>query len=270
MKFKKLLLMLEELSREDLHRYFKKIDEETFNKIISLDPTATEEHVGKYANWLLHLYNKKKLQDTSNVTALLSKFDKEHKNLERKNISKYNSIEDLQNALSGQEKTNKVQIDKNKGMKVVYKDDTWIVETPTSYEASCDAYGEFTSWCTASKDRGPGWYEDYEERGGTLYIIRNRFQQKPEAQFYINDGDLEEAQDRRNDEYMEEKLFEKYPKLANYFKKLMPKYFEGEFIRVAGRRLKYNVDANGVYVFKSINISDANLTEIPEALQRLA
>jgi len=88
MKFKKMLLLCEELSRTELQKYFKKIDSETFNKIISLDPTATEENVGRYANWLLHLHNKKKLQDTSNVTSLLSTFDKERKNLERKNISK--------------------------------------------------------------------------------------------------------------------------------------------------------------------------------------
>lgn len=268
MKFRKLFMLLEDLSRKDLQKHFSDISDETFNAVVSLDPTATDKNIGRYTNWLLNLYRKNKLKDTSNVSSLLSTFDKERKNLERKNISKYNSIEDLQKTLKGQGKKRSSEVEK-KNIKTLYRDDTWVVETPTSYEASCDAYGKTTSWCTASKLHGSHYYDNYT-KNGALYIVRKISSTKPEAQFYIRKGDLVEGQDRRNEAYDENKLFDNYPKLKKFFSKLMPNYFKGNIIRVAGRRLKYTVDADGTYVFDSIDISDANLTEIPEKLKRLA
>jgi len=266
MKYKELLMMLlENLTREDLKAKYPNIDSDIFNQIVGLDPTSDHLLVGKYTTWLLRMYLRGKLTpDNEFIKRILAKFDKIKDNLERSNVTKYNSIEDLKAVVENESDPEYENHFIDRGSKVVYKDKGWVVEVPTSYHQSCEAYGDYTQWCTASNSYGPSYYNNYTEKG-TLYVLRKPEQSKPEAQFLVTDNDIQELQDRHNHAYDPMPLFKKFPGVKEFFTKIAKDYFIQlkNMVNVLGRKFKYKSDGN-IRIFESIDISDANITEIPD------
>jgi len=88
--------------------------------------------------------------------------------IEQKDITKYQSWNDIINAvfiaeLKSKEKILRKQID------VIYDKDGWLVIKPLSFESSL-AYGAGTKWCTAMKNN-PSYFYQYSERGMLIYVI---------------------------------------------------------------------------------------------------
>ena len=261
-------LINEELSRKDLKKHFSNLNDGDYNKVIDIDPTSTKDNVGKYTTWLLNLFRDKKLKldDAEKITNLLKQFNDKSKTLARKKISKYSGIEDLSKALGGKDDKAIERPDYlDYGSKVVYRDKDWLVEIPQSYKQSCQAYGDKTSWCTASKDNGPGYYNSYKNRG-EVYVVRKPKLAKPEFQIFVSDdGEEEEAKNRRNTEYDYSEIFKKYPKLMNFFKKLSPELFDHtNQINIKGNKIKFTVNGQGIRVFKNVDLSDLQLTKLPD------
>ena len=78
-------------------------------------------------------------------------------------------------------------------IKVLYEDDTWLILTPKSYEASV-YWGDGTEWCTAYKDDRK--YYDRYSKEGILYININKksgekFQFHFESESFMDANDSE-------------------------------------------------------------------------------
>ena len=78
-------------------------------------------------------------------------------------------------------------------IKVLYEDDTWLILTPNSYEASV-YWGDGTEWCTAYKDDRK--YYDRYSKEGVLYININKktgekFQFHFETESFMDANDYE-------------------------------------------------------------------------------
>jgi len=73
MKFKNYYLMEITSDKKYLKQYKGKIDRDIFDKAVALDPTSkSDQKVWKYVDWII----KHKAWDNSNLTDLLTYFDK--------------------------------------------------------------------------------------------------------------------------------------------------------------------------------------------------
>ena len=173
MKF--LDILLKEGRKEDLKKkYSDKYDEEDLDFILGISDLQDFNH--KYTDWVL-----KRLLEYADVTevaeiavGLVKDFDKYQKNLEKKDINQYLSIEELEKVLEsfkGKEKEKELESQTEK----IYEDDNFLVLVPKTIEASCK-YGSGTKWCTTVK--GSDHFNRYTQGGqGLYYIIRKKGKQ---------------------------------------------------------------------------------------------
>jgi len=82
-------------------------------------------------------------------------------------ITKINNISELANLITLAE-VKKNEKDSEKSVKVLLRNDKWLVLRPLSYESSIK-YGKATKWCTTSSD--PYHFYRYSKRGILIYII---------------------------------------------------------------------------------------------------
>ena len=184
-----ILSLMEEYLLEDIaavREHYPSIDDETFDKLIRLDPTFKEnvDRVGTYGKWLLDLYKKTNQIPDENIKEILLTFDKNknHLPIDKRDINKYKSIEDLQNMLNSTEiELSQNQIakqnrrEKHKANLVQDADylgrfGNYDIYIPKTYAASCKL-GSGTTWCTASTS-GDNYFNSYNSRGN-LYILIN-------------------------------------------------------------------------------------------------
>ena len=209
--------LIESLLMEDLvdvKKYYPNISQEDFDRIIALDPTFRKEQdkLGTYGKWILSLFQKGNLKNEGHVKDILTRFDKEKKNLKNKDIMTYKSLEDLDNALNDEEsyqdqtdrqKLRKTQdavrkSDLSKEAEKVYEDSDWEVWIPHTYEASCKL-GRGSHWCTASTE--DDYYYNYYKNdfGGEYYININKHNPDEKYQFHFESGQFMDASDRSID-----------------------------------------------------------------------
>ena len=199
---------------EDAKKYYPNISQEDFDKVIALDPTFRKEQdkLGTYGKWILSLFQKGNLKNEGHVKDILTRFDKEKKNLKNKDIMTYKSLEDLDDALnddeSYQDQTDRQKLrktqnavrksDLSKDAEKVYEDSDWEVWIPHTYEASCKL-GRGSHWCTASTE--DDYYYNYykNDLGGEYYININKHNPDEKYQFHFESGQFMDASDRSID-----------------------------------------------------------------------
>ena len=209
--------LIESLLMEDLvevKKYYPNISQEDFDRIIALDPTFRKEQdkLGTYGKWILSLFQKGQLKNEGHVKDILTRFDKEKKNLKNKDIMTYKSLEDLDDALnddeSYQDQTDRQKLrktqnavrksDLSKDAEKVYEDSDWEVWIPHTYEASCKL-GRGSHWCTASTE-DDYYYNSYKDNfGGEYYININKHNPDEKYQFHFESGQFMDASDRSID-----------------------------------------------------------------------
>ena len=184
-----ILNLMEEYLLEDIaavREHYPSIDDETFDKLIRLDPTFKEnvDRVGTYGKWLLDLYKKTNKIPDESIKELLTTFNKtkNHLPIDKRDINKYKSIEDLKNMLDN----TKIELSQNQIAKQNRKEKhkanlvedadylgrfgNYEVYIPKTYAASCKL-GSGTTWCTASTS-SQNYFDSYT-RQGNLYILIN-------------------------------------------------------------------------------------------------
>lgn len=199
-------LLFEALDIEDIYKkYYSAIPQETFQKIVSADPTYNPDRpqkMGKFGKWLLSIFQKNmlKLEDLYKATEYLSTFIRFNKKIEQRDITKYNSLQDLyevikpflENPQQAATKSEEVRQIKD-GAEKVYEDSKWLVIVPHTKEASC-YYGKGTQWCTAA-DNSYNYFDDYNSQG--LLYINILKGTDTKYQFHFETDSFMDASDRR-------------------------------------------------------------------------
>ena len=96
--FGKDLLSEAKASLQDIYqKYYAKIPENEFKEIVSADPTAAPNEMGKYGKWLLKLYisGNLRLEDLYKATEYLTVFAKFNNRIEIKDINRFKSLPEL-------------------------------------------------------------------------------------------------------------------------------------------------------------------------------
>lgn len=205
MRFMYESILLEDI--EAVKRQYSYIPEEDFYKIIKIDPTYQDgkNSVGKYGKWLLGLYKKDNplnynSEDIYNILNLYNQYKNDRKKEIEKDINKFKSIEDLNDAVNNvdeaelsarqQEKEKR----NSKDIKKIFEDNMWEVWVPQSYAGSC-TLGKGTEWCTADS-RTDDYYYEYTEQG-PLYVFINKQNPKEKYQLHV---ETESFMDEDDDE----------------------------------------------------------------------
>jgi len=187
MKF--LDILLKEGRKEDLKKkYSDKYDEEDLDFILGISDLQDFNH--KYTDWVL-----KRLLEYADVTevaeiavGLVKDFDKYQKNLEKKDINQYLSIDELEKALeSFKEKEKEKELESQ--TEKIYEDENFLVLVPKTIEASCK-YGSGTKWCTTI--RNADHFQRYTSgKQGLYYIIRKKGKQtEPHYKVAVHFNDI--------------------------------------------------------------------------------
>ncbi len=173
--------LLNEATLNDIYqKYYSDIDKDTFQELISADPTYNPQKpqkMGKFGKWIISRYkqNKLKREDLYRIRDVLSAFVRYNNRLEVKDINKYPNEQSVYQAVRGfmedpsqaASKSEEIRNLKHNEAKHVYEDDEWLVVVPLTEKASC-YYGKGTRWCTAA-DNSHNMFNRYNE-DGPLYI----------------------------------------------------------------------------------------------------
>lgn len=248
-------------------RQYSHIPEDDFYQIIALDPTfnSDRDSVGKYGKWLLGLYKKDNplnysTDDEGNtITDLLATYDKfkNDRNYQiEKDINKFKSFKDLNNAINSVSSTElsarqkERELRTSKDYKVVYKDKDWTIYVPLSYAGSC-TLGKGTSWCTAYSE-DDGYYNKYTKQG-PLYILINNNDKSEKYQFHF---ESEQFMDKDDHDIDLHSFIDKYPEVGKFFNLSNTVIFNGSF----GDDSKWETTLD----FATNLIIDNNVTEIDD------
>lgn len=194
-----------------------------------IDPTQKKT----YVQWIIKMYlNKLMLEDIDKLKAGLVTFDKAKRQLDKKDINQYRSIDELLKAVDPFEEED---LESKRQAKSVKDDEIeWVINTsnfkvliPKTFKASCK-YGANTKWCTTSKDDDSS-FKQYSNQG-PLYIIiagtgenAKKFQVHYESDQFFND----QGDDLNSGEIDYLSGFPKYKGFLNMLiKKHYAKYFE--------------------------------------------
>jgi len=194
--------MPRKMPASEIHRkYYSNIPDENFTKIVSADTVSSnlqKDVLGKYAKWLLNLYQRKslKMEDLYKAEEYIAIFDKSAKmnKLADIDLNHYKSLPEMyrviQPFVKTKSKTEKERKIKTKEAEKLYEDEAFVVIHPKTKAASC-FYGKGTQWCTAAKKHNSFRY--YNKRG-KLYIVidkRNgkKYQFHPATKSFMDEED---------------------------------------------------------------------------------
>ena len=182
-------------------KYYSNIPDDCFVKIISADTVSSnlqKNKIGKYAKWLLNLYQRKclKIEDLYKAKEYIAVFDKSAKmnKLADIDLNHYKSLPQMYMVIKPlikvKSKTERVQRIKEKEARKLYEDDTFVVIHPLTRAASC-LYGKGTQWCTAARRSNCFYHYNFM---GDLYIIINKrngkkYQFHPASENFMNEED---------------------------------------------------------------------------------
>ncbi len=220
MKFLKESYLIEKIV--DVKKYYPNIDDRTFNELIALDPTFTNnDSLGTYGKWILNTYKKDpKNFNKGHVRDVLEMFISKKNNLEHKDINYYKSLEDLDATLIATEEAKqseskrKREISKTKvedNATKVFEDENYEIWIPNTYEASCKL-GRNARWCTATTE-SDYHYNKYTSQG-PLYIILDKNDPNAKYQFHF---EKREFNDIYNDPIDIYNFLVNNPAIVDYF-----------------------------------------------------
>jgi hypothetical protein len=208
---------LNESKVEDIYtKYYSNIDSETFNQLISADPTSIVKNgevakMGVYSKWLLQLYkiDSLKLEDLYKATKYLTSFEalKKGNRLsgQQADILSFKSLPELFQTISEIGGTGKPTHNENyliedryfinNGQAELYFEDTdYLMVILRTLEAS-QFYAKDTEWCTQYPDN----FEHYTEQGNLYVIIDKRKLNtktpKRRLQFHFEDSQFMDMDD---------------------------------------------------------------------------
>ena len=165
----KFIKLLQEGRVEDFSKKFsKKFSPNQLQQIIKLSDGLPGNN--KYLMWLGNVLDPTNFDGVlEKLDVMLNRFYEVSNQLERKEIEKYTSVEDLLNALDEYQNRVRRSVESVEGSDVVYDDDTLTVVSPYTHKASC-YYGKGTKWCTASKDSS-NYFDNYNSKGKLFYFL---------------------------------------------------------------------------------------------------
>ena len=156
--------------------------------------------IGKFLPWVAKMYSKDEFEytDLGLVNIYLENFSKNSNKLEKKDLNKYTSFDELTNALENikdvkgsREKKRNAKSNAEK----IYEDNKWIIIIPHTKEAAIQ-YGKGTKWCTAGIN--DNMFDFYNEEG-PLYIIINKQNPSEKYQFHLESDQYMDTQDNEID-----------------------------------------------------------------------
>lgn len=245
---------------EDIASFKKRypeIDDDTFNKLLNLDPTYKGgDNKGNYSQWIMDLYKRIQKQgqaqlrrfteeDLYKVTDLLKEFDEKRKLFKNKDINQFKSLPELSKALDEigegelshrqevrQRQKDRKNADLGNEADLVYEDSAWEVWIPKTYAASCKL-GQGSRWCTASTE-SDHYYNYYKKNyGGDYYIIINKSDPSEKYQFHFESKQFMD----KDDDYVDVKNFlQDNEGLGEFFKdkflEVLKPLIENEYISI--------------------------------------
>jgi hypothetical protein len=210
MKFELLLeeLLIEATPSEIYTKYYSKIPEATFIKIISADPQSVVkagvdtnienriQRIGKYSKLLLSLHSKNtlKLEDLDRATEYLGYLYKHKVPVDINKVNQLSDLYDLIKKYIVQDKRDLSTILQSlteQDYKVLYNGEKWYIIQPLSEKGSC-YLGVNTEWCTtwgpyslndSYKDRD-NYFNRYNLQG-PLFIMINKMNENDKYQFHF-------------------------------------------------------------------------------------
>ena len=237
---------------EDVRKYFPKISDTDFSKLLKLDPTYKGgDELGKYGKWILSLYNtflkdkesytkweeqkklgnnfpepvrksQEKIEDFEKLYNILSDFEVMNKRL-RVNINNVKSITDLYKIVSDAKNegiSNNSQV--NHAIDLVKKSvekggkvvfkDKQWIVLIPETLESSVVFGDDTKWCTTAPN-GKMYRYYKKERGGEYYINVN-LQDGSLYQFHFESG---QYMDKNNDSIKLGRFLNSNPSLKNFY-----------------------------------------------------
>ena len=247
-------IILSEGRRDDfVNKYRNKFSNEELKKIIMLSQNLSPNN-----KFLMFLGN---VMPTQNFDENLSKaqkaiesFIKYQQALEEKDINKYQSLEDIIQAIDAHENKVRRKVKEVEGADVVYEDDRFTVVTPKTHKASC-YYGAGTKWCTASMN-GDSHFNNYNVDGKLFYFIdkkgksNDRFYKVALLQKYDGDKTYYDAPDKSfssgwilgSEEYQKiQKVIDEY--IANNFSREVEIFKDKEKARLERERIRQQQQA---------------------------
>jgi len=175
-----------------------------FTQLCFLDPTTTENKVGKYSNWLLQKYN----PDTNlNVLRRCMEWyaDGIKRNILQRygvstDINSFRSYDELISTMEGVMKTNDSDMSASEynnrqkldgQFKVLGSTSTYSVVQPLTFEAE-RYFGSGTKWCTvANKD----YFEQYTRRGSLFILYPKDGDKEKKMQFHFESNSFADYED---------------------------------------------------------------------------
>ena len=247
-------IILSEGRRDDfVNKYRNKFSNEELKKIIMLSQNLSPNN-----KFLMFLGN---VMPTQNFDENISKaqkavesFIKYQQALEEKDINKYQSLEDIIQAIDAHENKVRREVKEVEGADVVYEDDRFTVVTPKTHKASC-YYGAGTKWCTASMN-GDSHFNNYNVDGKLFYFIdkkgksNDRFYKVALLQKYDGDKTYYDAPDKSfssgwilgSEEYQKiQKVIDEY--IANNFSREVEIFKDKEKARLERERIRQQQQA---------------------------
>ena len=200
--------MPRKMPASEIHRkYYGNIPDENFTKIVSADTISSnlqKDVLGKYAKWLLNLYQRKnlKIEDLYKAEEYIAIFDKLAKmnKLADIDLNHYKSLPEMYRVIKPfvktKSKTEKTRKIKTKEAEKLYEDEAFVVIHPKTKAASC-LYGKGTQWCTAARKSSS--FREYNNEG-KLYIIIDK-QNNKKYQFHTETESFMDEHDEPVDFY---------------------------------------------------------------------
>lgn len=234
--------LLTEITCKDAYqRFYSDIPEEDYRKIIA----AVQDDfnvLSADAKWVLKLYKKKsphlmedlyklrdqyregylqifnRMKDTHRISGPEADLNNYHSISELGTFTYQWDIEDIwaDNDTWKKRQMRKEFIDAKDDIRKLYEDNTWLVVSPNSYEASC-YWGDKTEWCTAYKD-SDNYYKQYTA-DGPLYININK-QSLEKYQFHFESASFMDQTDSEIDAPILDNLYGATEGLKEFYKKL--------------------------------------------------
>lgn len=223
-------------SKDAKERYYPKINDYIYAKIVALDPTynQTTDQFGKYDKWLLNADNlsiiqKTKEEDYYKIRDDLSLYDRlknanklpaEYKDINAFNITQLanyifdnytrNANFDVNSVTSQTQDNRNIKKDADK-----YVVGDFTIINPKTEESAC-FYGKGTKWCTAAINDNR--FDQYN-REGKIWILIDKYKPNEKLQFHFESEQFMDAGDREIDIG---EFFGENDDVYNFFAKMYP------------------------------------------------
>ncbi len=172
-----LSVLLMEGRLEDFKEKYETLSDDIKSAIIKNDPSSNK----KYLDWMGKVVYSNPDVKLDDLFKYVKEFDKYQSALG--DIYKYKTHDDLQQALSTRQKSNKEL--KREGAEILIDNDDFLIVAPTTQD-SCAYYGNNTRWCIVSSEN---WWNQYYYKNSIVILLDRRNGEKYAIVGDSNDGD---------------------------------------------------------------------------------